>query len=546
MTWPEQGDTKLAWVGPACAPPSPSHCHVKVLSEPPWPRSSIQPTGKCSTHRYRQCPPVHRSCVNSHLVARCSPADGPRKQVESLQKRIDFYIEETCRLRSAQNSHASISRLHAEVLGEVFLHVVESGIEDNAHFVTKTFGFRQVCKHWNEVAVSSPRLWCWWVPGSWRAWTLFNAHSKNTPLSLTWRPQLSTSARDTLMNCGVSKRIHQLDFSGNGGQLAEFLGTFDSSPPSNVSSLRFQITPYNIPEPREPLDRFLSSPFPKLSQLDLENFLPNTSSSIFTTTNLTSLGVSIPSENENRYTLSQFSQILQQHLNIQELNLDRGGLPLPGKSDPLVPVILPRLVTLRLHGSEAAISGFINLIGMSSPLRNVTMSFARDPNLIVPALAGAVRKILVAYHECQGSDYHRKIHRFTVAYNREKERLVFTARPRSASTPNLKSNFRFQFNGIDENVGDAMVKETFPLFPLNDVREFAAKGPAIYGDRYGEMFQKMKDLSHLRLDRQCIPPALQALYSGNWSLSRVITKTTSTYPRAQMNRINKPSRSWSR
>jgi len=293
------------------------------------------------------------------------------------------------------------------------------------------------------------------------------------------------------------------------------LGTFDSSPPSNVSSLRFQITPHNVHEPREPLDRFFSSPFPKLSKLDLENFLPNPSSPVFTTSNLTSLKLSHPFQKENCYTLSQFSQILQRHPSIQELSLSCGALPLPGQSGPLVSPVLPRLLSLRLHGSEAAISGFIDLIDMFSPLSNVVISFDRGPKSTALTLAGAVRKIIVAYYESQGSNYPRKIHYFSIVSNQEKDLLTFHTRSRPTPTSNLRSNFRLQFNAVNDIAGNAMVKEFFPLFPLDDVREFSAEGQPTYEERYNEMFQKMKGLSHLRLDGQKVLSGLRALYSGN-------------------------------
>ena len=80
------------------------------------------------------------------------------------------YIEETNRLKYAQNSHIAVSRLPAEM---VFLYVVDSGLRDgDTRFATGTFGLVQVCKH-RRVAVGFPRLWSWWIAGAAKAWPLF-------------------------------------------------------------------------------------------------------------------------------------------------------------------------------------------------------------------------------------------------------------------------------------------------------------------------------------------------------------------------------------
>jgi len=79
---------------------------------------------------------------------------------------------------------------------------------------------------------------------------------------------------------------------------------------SNTSSIRLHITPHDNRGIQGHLAHFLSLPFPALSKLDIDNFLPGSSSSIFTTSNLTSLKLRIPYYDESHYTLSQLSQIL--------------------------------------------------------------------------------------------------------------------------------------------------------------------------------------------------------------------------------------------
>ena len=430
-------------------------------------------------------------------------------------------------MRYTLNSHASVSRLPAEVLAEVFLYVVKSSIDrDDTYFAPRTFSFLQACKRWNEVAVGFPQLWRWWIAGAVKAWPLFNSRSKNIPLSLTWRPPYPASARDILTDSRILNRIHQLDFSGTVEQLALLLSTFNSSLPPNASSVRLHIFPDDR-KSRERLVRFLSLPSPKLSRLDLGNFLPSPSSPIFTTSNLTSLKLSLSPGSGNRFTPAELAQVFQLHPNLQELDLSRSGIPLSGQSNPPASFILPRLVHLRLYGAVATISGFIDLLGMSSPLHNVVIRFVFPLLSSLSALAATVKKILAAYCSGQGLNHPRKINHLTVAQNSNEDLLVFDALSRSAP----ESNLRLQFHRTGAPKGDAVVKETFTFFPLNDVREFSVEGPAICADRYHGLFQEMKDLCYLQLSKQDILPVLWALSPDDQGPSKAVTKTAPVHPR---------------
>lgn len=69
-----------------------------------------------------------------------------------------------------------------------------------------------------------------------------------------------------------------------------------------------------------------------------------------------------------------------------------------------------------------------------------------------------------------------------------------------------------------------MIKEFFSFFPLEGIREFTVEGEVICGDQHSEIFQKMKNVSHLRLENRDIYPALQALASGNQGSFRMSTQ----------------------
>ncbi|KAF9642827.1 hypothetical protein BDM02DRAFT_3124127 [Thelephora ganbajun] len=251
--------------------------------------------------------------VTSHPPLLPGLLDGPRKDaINALKQQIDSHFREINKLRSAQNSHVPISGLPLELLSEVFLCIVESSIRyDDTYFDCGTFRFRQVCRHWNEVAIGLPQLWVRRVANATKAWPLFNERSKGAPLFLTWRPySLSASCQDILKIPAFPGRIRQLGFCRSSEQLEHLFSAFNSSPPSNASSIQLRIAPYDELGSQDHLARFLPFLFPKLSKLDIENFRPDPLSPVFTTSNLTSLKLHFPYGTKPRYTLAQFSQIL--------------------------------------------------------------------------------------------------------------------------------------------------------------------------------------------------------------------------------------------
>ena len=433
---------------------------------------------------------------------------GPHKDtIDSLQQQIDFHVGEASRLRYARNSYVAVSSLQPELLSEVFLYLVESGLRGgNSYFAPGTFSFLQVCRRWNEVAVGFSQLWSLWVAGAAKAWPLFNSRSRGGPLSLTWRPQLLNSARDILMDPTIPRRTQRLDFSGTSDQLAHFFGAFDPSLPSNALSIRLQI---HMPwwGNRKKLASLLPSSFPKLSKLNVGNFLPKSSSPIFTTSKLTSLKLFLPYAIKGRHNMAQFSRILRQHPSLQELDLNNGAIPMPGTSGAMVPFTLPRLVDLRLRGMEGDTLGFVDFIGMSSPLHNVAihLDYLWDPT--ATALASAVEKILVAYYNCQ--EHPRKIYSVTISSPRQ-FRLVLESRSRSVPTSSLEIKFRAT-SGLAQ---DEMVDETFAIFPSDDVQEFTVEDLPLTH----RTLQEMENLLHLRLchqDRWDFGQALDALSLSN-------------------------------
>ena len=438
---------------------------------------------------------MNLNSYSPHSPKSTASLNGVHKEtIESLQKQIDFYVGEANRLRYILNLRVpGVSRLLTELLSEVFLHVVRSSLQGgDTYFARGTFNFRLVSKRWNEVAVGFPRLWSLWVAGAIKAWPLFNSRSKDGPLTLTWRPHLSASARDIMMAPAIPRRTHGVDFSGTGDQLSYFLAAFDSNPPSNLSSIRLQVNPYDERKPQKRLARLLSLPLPKLSTLNIGNFLPNPSSPIFTTSKLISLKLFLPYQKNGRYTLAQFSEILQQHPTLQELDLNHGAIPQPGVPGTSVHVVLPRLAVLRLQGTSGSILGLINLIGTSSPLHNVVIHFCHAPNFTATDITMTMETILVPYYNRQNLDHPREVR--SLAISMRKSLLTYDARSHSTPTSNIELQFRLS-GGL---VLDDLAEETFAFFPSGNIREFSIRELTLTR----EMVWKMGALLHLRLYHQ--------------------------------------------
>ena len=52
---------------------------------------------------------------------------------------------------------------------------------------------------------------------------------------------------------------------------------------------------------------------------------------------------------------------------------------------------------------------------------------------------------------------------------------------------------------VDEVIGDNVVEEAFPFFPLNDVQDFVIQGLGFDKYKYDKMFRKTENISHLQL-----------------------------------------------
>ena len=441
-----------------------------------------------------------------------SSLKGPCKDtIDAINKQMDVHFEEIRKLRSAHNSHVPVSRLPAELLSEVFLCIVESSLPYLASgFARGTFMFRQVCRHWDEVAVGFPQLWVQWLSRAVRAWPLFNTRSKEAPIFLKWQPY--HAGEDLPADTVLPGRIRQLEFIGTREQSEKLFRAVDSSAPSNASSIRIYITSHPTQDTEKDtqahLARFLSSPLPKLSKLNITNYQPDCSSAAFTTSSLTSLRLSFPAGARPRYTLAQFSRILQKHPNLRGLDLEDAAVPQVESTEAPVPFTLPQLDVLKLRGTPECILRVVYLIGTTSPLHHIALHFDLTRDQDVPASVDAVKKVLTAYYEHGGLDHPRRANHITVS-GAQSGPLCFIARSQSTPGPSPQPLLELRFSGGDK------LMEILPLFPLKDTQEFTINGLLLTSNEYYRLLQQVEGVSQLRLSGLDIKPVLKALYSRN-------------------------------
>jgi hypothetical protein len=304
------------------------------------------------------------------------------------------------------------------------------------------------------------------------------------------------------MDTDTPRMFHELDLTGG---MEHFLVALDPTSISITSSIRLNSVLDDKPEER--LTRFLSSPFPKLSKLDICGFLPDPSSSIFTSSNLTSLKLHVLEDYKYRHTRSQLSQVLHHHPNLQELDLKGGAIPLVEQSGTPVPIVLPQLVDLKLYSTRVIVAGHIDLVGAASPLHNVIIFFWQGRGLTVPYFTWALKEILTAYYGCPGLDYPRSANRLTVSLDRREDYMEFNVGSHFTPTPHPMSNLKLQFYRMDVTP----IGKTIPLFPLKHLYEFTAKNLALVADDWRAVLQGMTCLLHLRLDCVDIGPVFDAL-----------------------------------
>ena len=376
-------------------------------------------------------------------------------------------------------------------------------------FVPRTFSFRQVCKHWNEVAIGSPQLWVWWVARATKAWPLFRERSKGSPVFLTWKHSRTSALPGITKDAAVLRKIHRLDFHGQSQHFGHFFSAPGTTTSLIVSSMRLQIVPF-AQKDEDHFIPFFSLSFPKLSMLDIGGFLPDLSSSIFTTSILTSLKLSFPVRHKPHYTLAQFSQFLHQHPNLQTLDLEDGAMPRVDPPGVPAPPALSQLVDLTLSGTAGRISGFLNLVDMSSPLYNVVLRFRATLGQPFTALVDAMRKPLEAYYTCGEQDRPRNAGHLTVGSSRwgRHAPLVFdceSSKSRSAPVSAPLLTLRLELWGVDDPF------QLFYLFPLKSVQTFTAEGSFFSSKRFCAVLREMDCLVHLHLAALDIEQVLAAM-----------------------------------
>ena len=116
------------------------------------------------------------------------------KSILDLDKQIMDQETSIIKLKRTRNSLLNVSRIPAEILGEIFCWntVSRGALEKRSH------NFLLVCHYWFEVASSTPELWSFWG-NNLEDWKKHNLRYPTAPLDISSRNALQDRAsRDTI------------------------------------------------------------------------------------------------------------------------------------------------------------------------------------------------------------------------------------------------------------------------------------------------------------------------------------------------------------
>ena len=291
-----------------------------------------------------------------------------------------------------------------EILGYIFWWSVVCGVNPIGRIARNTFNFLLVCRHWFDVATSTPSLWAFWGT-SLRECLAFHRYSGAVPLYLNLA-DVNTNrdirdASSVLQDPSVRRRIRHLHVHTSPKALASILSYMStpqqSSIRSQIQSLMLTVGGQWITErPQESPDvtNFLNAhSLPELHSLHLHGCNLRWESLIPQTSKLTRLFIHFRDNSRNPTTL-QLTTLFTRNCALEEINLSLEIITTPEDSLPAssISVFLPHLRRLAVYGNVAGHAQLLNLLTFSNELEYVNTDLFLDG--IVTDVAAALTPFL--------------------------------------------------------------------------------------------------------------------------------------------------------
>ena len=309
--------------------------------------------------------------------------------IQNLEAKVQYYVQETSRLKRLRNSLNPSVCMPPEILGHIFWWCVSSGVSPRGRIARNTFNFLLVCRYWFDVATSTPSLWTFWGT-SLRECVAFHRYSGAVPLYLNLVD--ATTNRDireasgVLQDLSVQRRIRHLHVHTPPKILANILSPMSTPQPSpirsQIRSLMLTVEGSWIPErPEEVPDitDFLNThSFPELQTLRLRGCNLQWECLILQTSKLTHLFIHAY-EKSRKPTVLQIAALFARNSALEEINLSLEIAPTP---EDILPesssISLPRLRRLAIYGNVAGCAQLLNLLTFSNELEHVKIDLFLD------------------------------------------------------------------------------------------------------------------------------------------------------------------------
>ncbi|KDQ61417.1 hypothetical protein JAAARDRAFT_171604, partial [Jaapia argillacea MUCL 33604] len=315
-------------------------------------------------------PAIHTSLLQKMAQHNAFLSDNNHQSdpdIASIDSDIATHLESIRQLCTKRNSLVPISRLPSEVLANIFIQYAKKKEASLGYPLRRPkvwwIAITYVCRHWREVAVATPSLWCSlpfhrpkWVPE-------MIIRSKMAPLEVIVTSPSSRLIPQIRMALVHMSRIQDLVLEMKPSDLKTLPL---SSPAPLLNSVRIcnRITPDGFPLPKDVFG-FVT---PSLRRLDLTGCTLSWDSPMFS--GLTSLSVSLASGQESgRSTLTTLLDVLRCNTRLESLSLINCLSPMSSDSGPRhATVLLPILRALHLQGEALCCSHLLSSLSVPTTM----------------------------------------------------------------------------------------------------------------------------------------------------------------------------------
>lgn len=429
------------------------------------------------------------------------------------------------RLRRKSNAKLAIFRIPSEILSEIFLYCLSSGLTQNSLYKPRTFNFIHVCWYWKLVAYETPHLWSTWPGGCVDAWPILHARSKNTPLDihLRKRPVDPTALVLILSNPETHRRLRSLDFKGHHSwfeQFLEYFVTHNHENVPNLETLRIDISSIGTlsgPEKFERVNRFFSLSFPKLHTLEIINLRINWHSSFPSLSSITQLTIKNPPKMFPP-KMTQLLSLLRRNPRMNKLVLQDGALPPPddtgGERDFLA---LPDLRNLQLSGGLLPTMRLLEHLRLPPglPYADIAVDATEYSN---EAILPYIQPFLRSYYLSEDRE-ERRIDglRFSLGDLRTAE-LTITTTPKALQSevtpsqiPLLPMNLHIETHQDKRPLS----MELSRLLPVDNLRDLSLESLEFTVEQCKVLFSRVRRVEELCVSASSGPGAIAALELPN-------------------------------